>query len=467
VTRSRWSAIAAASLAVAVACAATPAVGAADAAGATDAARATAPAISQPVAATDVALAYVDAWNGSPARFEPLLAEEFVDRTALLPLDRALFAAHAAAWRAAVPDLRVTLLERTSAPGREVLRLRYDGTLADAALAPYSGKRIAIEQTERLTIAEGRISVRQAFADEWTLPAEWMFAAPPAVPFEPYEARTVARLEPGRFLESIAIAPDGRLYVSTGPDGGISIVEPDGRVTPFARIDVGPGGFMMCVAFDRDGALYASVNSANDSVRGVWLFAADGQPTRLAALPPGVVPNGLAIDARGNAYIADSFGGVIWQVPAGGGEPSAWLRHAWLTPRPLIGRYPGANGLQLADGALYVAVSDRALLLRIPIAADGAAGSPEIYASGLPADDFAIAADGSLYLTTHPFNSVVKLARDGRRSVVAGPAQGVIGPTAAAIAGDGSLYVVTDGGLFRPSPGEPIVPGVVRLVPGP
>jgi predicted ester cyclase len=425
---------------------------------------ATVPAAARAEPARDVVDAYLAAWNGPTFPADTLLTDDFVDRTTLLPLDRTMFAMQTAAWRVAVPDLRVTLVERASAPGREVLRLRYEGSAADtASLVPLSGKRIAFEQTEWLTLVDGRIQSRQAYLDEWTLPAEWMFAAPPAAPFEPLAAETVAKLEQGRFLESIAMAPDDRMFVSTGPDGGISIIDRAGRVTPFARVDVGPGGFMMCLAFDRAGVLHATVNSGNDDVRGVWRFRADGSGTRIAALPRGAVPNGIAIDSGGDAFVADSFGGVIWKVPANGGVAQPWLRHAWLTPRPLIGRYPGANGLQLGKDAVYVAVSDRGLLLRIPVTTDGTAGTPQIYANGLPGDDFAIAADDTIYVTTHPFNTVVRLTSDGRRVVVASPSQGVIGPTAAAIGRDGALYVVTDGGLYRPLPGQPIVPAIVRL----
>ena len=414
--------------------------------------------------AVDPVVAYLAIWNGSSSMSDRLLTDDFVDRSMLLPLDRGMFGLQVAAWRRAAPGLRVTLVERARSPGREVLRLRYEGEVTEStALLTHSGKRFAIEQTEWLTVVNGRIESRQAYLDEWTLPAEWMFAAPPATPFEPYAARTIATLAPGQFLESIAVGQDGRLFVSTGFDGGISIVGVDGTVTPHARVDVGPGGLMMCLAFDAAGVLHATVNSRNDDLRGVWRFAANGRGLRIAALPSGAVPNGIAIDPQDDIYVADSFGGVIWKVPSSGGAPTAWLRHAWLTPRPLVGRYPGANGLQYAHGAVYVAVSDRGLLLRIPVAPDGSAGTPEILSSGLPADDFAVAPDGTLFVTTHPFDTVVRITPDGRRVVVAGAAQGFVGPTAAAFAKDGGLIVVTDGGLYRPLPGVPPVAAVLRL----
>ena len=55
---------------------------------------------------------------------------------------------------------------------------------------------------------------------------------------------------------------------------------------------------------------------------------------------------------------------------------------------------------------------------------------------------------------THPFNSIEQIGTDGTITRLAGSAEGIIGPTAAALAEapDGSriLYVVTDGGVFAP-----------------
>lgn len=410
--------------------------------------------------------AYVAALNGASGAggaIEHALAPNFVDRSALLPADAAAFAGRLAVWRRAVPDLRVTVLERTRGPGVELVRLRYTGHLADAALAPASGRALAIESTERFEVTNGRLSARQASVDEWTLPTEWMFVPPPSLPYEPRPAEPVATLGRMRFPESVAFAPDGTLYVSLGPEGTIVARRADGALEPIAHLDVGPGGYVMCLAFDADGRLYTSAISSDAGVRGVWRIGRDRRPVRLAELPAGSAPNGIALDGRGHVLLADSFAGRIWRVPVDGGRAEAWLEHPWLAARPLVGRFPGANGLQRDGEPVVVAVSDRSLLLRIPIGSDGAAGAPRVLAGGLPADDFAVARDGTLYVTTHPFDSIVRVEPGGRQTVIAGPAQGIAGPISAAFGPDGALYVSTDGGLWRPRPDAPPVARIVRI----
>jgi hypothetical protein len=125
---------------------------------------------------------------------------------------------------------------------------------------------------------------------------------------------------------------------------------------------------------------------------------------------------------------------------------------------------------------LYASNSSTGNIVRISVQPDGSAGQVLVYATGVPTDDFAFDVLGNIYATTHPFNTVVKIGRDGTQTVIATPEQNVIGPTAAAFGVRGAdrlnLYVVTDGGLFGQlidpnSPAGP--PSIVRLevgVPG-
>ena len=93
-------------------------------------------------------------------------------------------------------------------------------------------------------------------------------------------------------------------------------------------------------------------------------------------------------------------------------------------------------------------------MVRVPIQPDGSAGSIEIAATRLSADDFAIGMSRSLSLTTHPEHTLVRLEPTGARTTLAGPEQGMVGSTACAFGrapgDDKALYVTTDGGFLIP-----------------
>jgi len=63
---------------------------------------------------------------------------------------------------------------------------------------------------------------------------------------------------------------------------------------------------------------------------------------------------------------------------------------------------------------------------------DGRAGPIETAATHVLADDFALGASGSLYIATHPEQTVFRLDAAGNRTTVAGPEQGAVGATACA-----------------------------------
>lgn len=72
----------------------------------------------------------------------------------------------------------------------------------------------------------------------------------------------------------------------------------------------------------------------------------------------------------------------------------------------------------------------------------------------LLADDFAFGASGSVYITTYPQHTLVRLEPSGAHTTLAGPEQGMIGSTACAFGrapGDeNAIYVTIDGGFLIP-----------------
>src|SRR5437867_3330881 len=101
--------------------------------------------------------------------------------------------------------------------------------------------------------------------------------------------------------EGICLAPDGHLYVG-GEAGQLYRIEADDTVTEL----LSTGGFMLGLAADADGRIYAIDNGAKcvwriDPGTGTREVYADGSPAGRFS-----VPNWGAFDDEGNYYLSDS-----------------------------------------------------------------------------------------------------------------------------------------------------------------
>ena len=287
---------------------------------------------------------------------------------------------------------------------------------------------------------------------------------------------TVVQFNPGAFEapESIQFDRRGNIYVTLALTGEVRKIAPDGTQTTLAfmpiRPDVQPcqNGFGLpltgALALDHQGNVYVSVTSCNAPDIGVWKISKQGQLSQLAALPAGAAPNGIAFHA-GWLYVSDAIGGAVYRVHSDGNGPAElWTNSSLLTPVPLP-LTPGPNGVQVFRDEVYVAVSDRAHVVAIPINEDGSAGAARVHASGVMLDDFAFDTRGNLYGTTDPFNTLVRVSPDGTQTVLLTAADGLDGPTSATfgVGNDSkSLYVTNAAFPFFPGP-SPRRPSLMRL----
>lgn len=344
-------------------------------------------------------------------------------------------------------------------------------------LAAFAGIVLAV-----LMIAIGGANfLRSGPRRRWLVPAVLLLAAlgisysrplglqlvaltqPDVLPTMTVPSQALATYAPDAFLESVVLDRQGNLYFTrtTGADfttfdlsrarGEIVKRTPDGAETIFAALPDGAVAGVLTIV--GDDTLYVTVSApTRQDAHGVWRFGLDGQGQLFATLPPETGPNGITPGPDNNLYVADSNLGAVWRINPATGAVRQWVRHAQLARRPWLGLFPGANGLHFWQNDLYVAVSDRGQLVRVPLLPDGEAGELVVFVRGVPTDDFAFDAQGNLYATTHPFDTIVRVTPDGRRTVIATAAEGIVGPTAVAfgtLPGDEtSLYVVTDGGLF-------------------
>ncbi|MET0494454.1 MAG: hypothetical protein ABW000_15130 [Actinoplanes sp.] len=245
------------------------------------------------------------------------------------------------------------------------------------------------------------------------------------VPFATVPAETVAQWEPGTFVENLAPAPDGGWFVTLPSHRRVDHVAVSGRRTTVAQLATMPTG----IVADGDGAWVTSGFIGRPGWRLDRVIP--GASEHICDLPQLRFGNGMA-RAGGRLLIADSSLGIVLAVDLGSRRTATWLAHDLLTPSKGAPGIPGVNGVAVHDGQVLLTNTARTVVLRIPAAATDAARL-EIVAERLLADDLAVAPDGTIYLATHLFDSVLRLDSAGRRTAIAGPGQGVETSTSVAV----------------------------------
>ena len=269
-----------------------------------------------------------------------------------------------------------------------------------------------------------------------------MFASlpSPAQVRPPGDSRVIAPVPSPGFPEGIATRGN-RFYVS-GP-AAFGITDPS---TVWAY-DIGTGALeaafpitihnpaipfrgLSCIAFGPDGKLYAI-----EPFVGVIRMNLDPANTQqlYAPFPPppstGALPNDLAFDGDGNLYVTDSFQGLIYKIPPGGGAPLVWFQDARLLGHPAIPI--GVNGIRIDknDKNVFVTVTARSsdlagVVYRLPLTpSPSAADLQEFHVYPFSAfgpegpDGIAFGKSGYLYVALAGSSRISVLRPDGTEAV--------------------------------------------------
>lgn len=205
--------------------------------------------------------------------------------------------------------------------------------------------------------------------------------------------------------EGVAIHADGSVWCGTETGDLLRIEADGGAVTKMA----GTGGFLLGIAFDTAGNLFAC------DLKHAAIFRYDalsGAFEKFAAGGIGV-PNYPVIDARRNAlYVTDSRGNGniapgVFRFDLDTGEGGVWSE----APMDF------ANGAALSsDGSgLYVIESDVPCLSYVPIEVDGSAGPARRIADNVQnvPDGVALGPDGTLYISCYEPSRIYRLRPGG------------------------------------------------------
>lgn len=271
--------------------------------------------------------------------------------------------------------------------------------------------------------------------------------------FAPVPARTVASWPAGHFVENVAVANDGTVFISLHSHHRIDRYRPEtNQLDVFCELPAPAAG----LAFDADGMLWVTGGEVGRPPGFIWRLQPDGQAEEWLQVVDALFLNGCAIlPSQRVLLVAESLTGRILAVDQRTRSWSAWTEDDFL--RPEHEQMPGANGIKLDQGAVWVSVTDRDAIVRMPVGPAGTAGPPEVVAERLRADDFAFGESGAMFIATHVAQTVVRLDANGTRTTIAGPDQGAVGSTACAFGRAGedrrALYVTTNGGISFPYEG--------------
>jgi sugar lactone lactonase YvrE len=175
--------------------------------------------------------------------------------------------------------------------------------------------------------------------------------------------------------------------------------------------------------------------------------------------------NALTFDKAGNAYISDSFNGIIWKVGPSGGAPTIWSNSPLLGPGTGLTRPFGANGVEFSNDGKVLFVANTAFhqIIQIPVKADGSAGTASVFITGINAPDgIAIDHDDNIWICPNQEDDIVVIDKTGK--VIAklgdfngfdkdGVASGLLFPASLAFSLDGKKLYVSNLTLFLPFAG--------------
>jgi sugar lactone lactonase YvrE len=254
-------------------------------------------------------------------------------------------------------------------------------------------------------------------------------------------------------VESITADRSGLLYLADRVTGSILRVDPKspkavvvGRIEvreiQGKKVDAGPSG----IAFDSQGDLFVAATAFGEVVRIRGAELNPAKPGLAQTFATGTVgANGIAFDRQGNLFVGGGASGIVYRVGPNGGVAEAAVqidKHVRTLPDGKTQQPVVANGVAFdANGVLYVADSARGAIWKVVIGTDGKGGKPVLLAQSPlleGADGLAFDRSGTLWVVANELNAIVTVTPDGRvRQVAKNGSQGPLEfPSAIVFVGD-------------------------------
>jgi sugar lactone lactonase YvrE len=261
---------------------------------------------------------------------------------------------------------------------------------------------------------------------------------------------TVASYPHGAFLENLSVDPEGRLLFTSYFDMRLMAWDGAGEPAPLVTLDVHPVAVLARaddIILSAHGKSFAD-GPAFTATNQLLVLDRKGAVTKRVAAPDALFLNGMVEIAPDILLVADSLAGKIWRFDVESGAISTWLADPLLAADPAKpSQKPGANGLKVHDGWLYISNSARGTIHRVALDGDLPQGPLELFATPGSVDDFTFLADGTIAAASHG-RQLFRIGQDGQVTDIL--ADGCDACTSVATFGpEADLIVLTTGNLVE------------------
>jgi len=286
-------------------------------------------------------------------------------------------------------------------------------------------------------------------------------------------------------VEGLTVGPDGLVYAATfnptakkGPsqlftfnqDGTLknqpqNPVNITGSSSAMLGLEVIPGTTNALLVLDFGAGQVLAVDPtkpANNASVCITLPAGDAPKSGL---------NGITFDQAGNVYISDSFQGIIWRFSPKESHAACGVASVWASDPvngtlggsllPNNGQAPegvppfGANGIEFnkAGDTMFVCNTAMDWIVKIPVEADGTAGTPEVFTNSINGcDGLRVGPDNNIWAAANQADEIVVVDPTGKviaklgdfNGVQNGQTHGLLFPASPAFSKDGQFLFVTN-----------------------